>query len=643
VSETPPPRSTGEPQDAAPPSFGAQRLEGTIIDKYDILEKVGEGGMATVYRARHRTLSRDVAVKLMHPMLASTRGHRQRFHREAHTWESLRHPNIPRILDFSGIDEDQCYIVSEFVDGDNLADLLLRLGTVPSEFAAMIGIEVCRALQCAHAQQIVHRDVKPENVMVTTGGRVLLMDFGIARLLDAASMTLTGSLVGSPAYMSPEQAAEAQVDHRSDLFSLGTVLFHAAAGRLPFVGQNTIVVLRHILEGTRPALRELCPEANPLVAATVESLLSTEPDGRPTSATETLEDLEGALRDVGLDPASPPDHPLSLSAFIGDPEAATAALNEHLVRRLTEDGRTALAEGRKARALASFDRVLCLDESNTEVVELLQQAVQAGESYGRRRVLWAALSLLLAVAVAGGVALWAPTGSDGAEAVRTDIEPRDGTGPAAPELVPVAPEPLSPPEQEGPEPPRPEPAAPPSRAQGRVADRPVVTNPSSAVEVVEPTPDEPASGEPATLQWTSTLPLDLWVDGENIAPMYGGHARESHTLAIGTRRVCAHHRNGSARPFCKTYTVRGGETLQHTVVQGDLDWKPLTLIIDASVPPGTRVTVDGEYKGQTPLAAPIRVDGLAEHRVVLQAPGEMARSYTVLPRDAGPGKTHSVP
>jgi serine/threonine-protein kinase len=343
---------------------------GTVLEKYEILEKVGEGGMATVYRGRHTTLDRVVAIKVLHPHLSSSEKNRTRFEREAHAIESLRHPNILRIFDYSGPKSEQCFIVTEFIQGPTLRALLDEVGVMMPEPAALLARQLCQALQIAHAQGIVHRDIKPENVMIDRSGAVKLMDFGIARLMDDLHVTMTGALVGSPAYMSPEQATSGTVDPRSDLFSLGTVFYRMLTGTLPFRGSNPSVVLKNIIDGVYDDPLERVPSLSPVMAAITCRLLARDPADRYASAAEVLTELDAFLRSVKIDPESPGEW--ALTKYLEAPEAYEEKLRPYLVLALVERGKAEVARGETARALKTFNRVLALDEDNREVVDIIE-------------------------------------------------------------------------------------------------------------------------------------------------------------------------------------------------------------------------------------------------------------------------------
>lgn len=337
---------------------------GQILDKYEVLEKVGEGGMASVYRGRHLTLSRDVAIKVLHPHLMGQERNRLRFEREAKAIESLKHPNIVRIFDFSGADSEHVYIITEFINGLTLK-AVLESRPLPSELAAIIGRELCVALEYAHHHGIVHRDIKPENVMICANGQVKLMDFGIARVVDDSKVTITGGLVGSPAYMSPEQATDGDISHPSDLFSLGILLYRAVTGHLPFMGSSPPIILRNIIDGNYPAPEEMVPSMDPNLGDVIRQALEKRPEDRYPSAKAMGQALTRTLLATQY-----PAQVQELADYLRDPIAYDETVKAHLCLTLLPAAKTLMAE-EPAQALRLLNRLLFLDEDNEEVLGLL--------------------------------------------------------------------------------------------------------------------------------------------------------------------------------------------------------------------------------------------------------------------------------
>ena len=324
---------------------------GSVLDKFEVLQKIGEGGMATVYRGRHTALGRDVAIKVLHPHLSRSERNRQRFAREARAIEHLSHDNILEIFDYSGTEVDDCYIVTEFVDGVTLQQILAEQGAIPSEVVLQIAIRLTDALGYAHSLGIIHRDLKPENVMLRRDGAVKLMDFGIARFLDEVHLTLTGALVGSPAYMSPEQAMEKVLDPRSDLFSLGTLLFHLVTGSLPFAGSNPSIILRNIIEGTQAELLALQPTACGSLAEIIEQLMQTNPEDRQSSAEELGEQLRAAMSSLEIEPDMAG---WQVRDWMENPQAYTVRQQAWLDETLLRQGKALLEEGNHLQALRLY-------------------------------------------------------------------------------------------------------------------------------------------------------------------------------------------------------------------------------------------------------------------------------------------------
>jgi serine/threonine-protein kinase len=237
---------------------------GAVVDRYTLVRVLGQGGMGAVYEARHATLSRRFAIKFLLPDLASNRDILRRFENEAKAAGGLEHPNLAAVTDFGRATDGAPYIVMEYLQGEDCAKLLKRLGPLPVPRAVNIVVQACRGLAVAHQAGIVHRDLKPENLFLTDAGdgsdHVKVLDFGIAKLRvsDASVITGTGATFGTAFYMSPEQARGAgEVDARTDVWSMGVVLYELLTGRKPFVGEQFLQVIHQILSAPAPSLASL--------------------------------------------------------------------------------------------------------------------------------------------------------------------------------------------------------------------------------------------------------------------------------------------------------------------------------------------------------------------------------------------------
>ena len=345
-------------------------LIGQKIDKYEIIEQLGEGGMAVVYRAKHLNLPRDVAIKILHPHLSSKERNRNRFSKEAQAIELLDHPNILKILDYSGQDVNCSYIIMELIRGPNLKEILVERKRIPSEVVALIGIHLCRALQYAHEKNLVHRDLKPENVMLSREGILKLTDFGIARFLDDAHVTITGALVGSPAYMSPEQAKDLVVDSRSDLFSLGILLYHLVCGQLPFSGSNPSIILRNIIENNFVPPNEIAMDISMAMTNVIHALLKVEPEERPQQSVQIIPLLEECLTEAGI---AIDDERWSLKMWISDPDSYEERLFKKLEEHLVIKAKMLIKEEKHLEAQPVLNRILSINPESEETMELIQQ------------------------------------------------------------------------------------------------------------------------------------------------------------------------------------------------------------------------------------------------------------------------------
>ena len=271
--------------------------------RYRLVELLGQGGMATIYRATDAQLGREVAVKVLHPEYGRDPDFVARFKQEAQAAASLSHPNIVGVYDF-GTDAVGPYIVMELVDGEDVATLLARNGPLPPRQAARLAAEVAHALAAAHARGIVHRDVKPGNVLVSSDGRVKVTDFGIARAWSDARLTLPGVTLGSVHYFSPEQALGEQATEASDIYSLGIVLYELLSGRRPWEGDSAAAVAMARISAPPPLVSAVRPNVPPVLEAIDRRALSPDPAARYVSAKAMADALEGFLGE-GARPIAP--------------------------------------------------------------------------------------------------------------------------------------------------------------------------------------------------------------------------------------------------------------------------------------------------------------------------------------------------
>ena len=276
------------------PRFVQQTTHDVLVDRYELGPVLGQGGMARVYRGLDRQLRRQVAIKVLAPPFDRDREFVERFQREARAAAGLSHPNIVAVFD-SGSDDGTHFIVTELVEGETLADRLRRDGPMPPAEAVAVAVDVARALAAAHERGLIHRDIKPGNVMLLPDGRVKVVDFGIARAAGSDTLTNTGVVLGSTAYLSPEQAGGQPVDERTDLYALGCVLYEMLTGQVPFSADTPIATMyRHVNEDAAPP-STIAPVERELEEVVLRCL-EKDPKRRFASAAE----LEAALLAVPL-------------------------------------------------------------------------------------------------------------------------------------------------------------------------------------------------------------------------------------------------------------------------------------------------------------------------------------------------------
>jgi len=559
------------------------------IERYELASEIGHGGMATVYRARDTRLDRWVAVKLMHPHLRGTSQARARFAREARAVAKLKHPSILEIYDYSGSDSDNAFIATELLTGPTLRAFVDRVGEVPAEVAGCIGVSLASALSAAHAQGIVHRDVKPENVLLHEEHLLKLTDFGIADMVDPSmsAMTATGQILGSPAHMAPEQVEGGQCDARTDVFALGTILYWLATGELPFTGKNPHQVLKRVVEAAPvdPLL------ARPRIGRPLRDIILRCLEKDPLRRYQTADALERALRDM-LQASGLTDPLATLAAYLRNPEQEAPRIRAQVQAQLLADARSALGAGERARVMEYLDRILAADEHQPEALALLNRV----ERDGRMRTLGAGAFALLAALSC--VALWvffAPRPQPYTPvrlpkaAPAAPVEPRVADEPATPNGVVI----------------RPETPSPVEKAPLRTAPRPrnAPASPSTKLRTVLFAP-EPAN-------------VTISIDGAD--PHSFGPAFRSVELSPGSHSF---HFVG-ARNCCEdaTLTLDLPSGPGETTVAPRLAYRQARVYVASNVPADVSIDGVGVGRARSLLSVP-RLRALAERRQIsVSAPG----------------------
>jgi len=558
-----------------------------IPDRYTLIEEVGQGGMAIVYRATDETLKRVVAIKVLHQHLAAEPESKARLEREAQAVAKLRHENILEIFDYSGLDSQSSYIVTEFIDGQTLKQFLAGRTLRHPEVAALVAVEVCGALAHAHSVGVLHRDVKPENVMVRKDGLLKLMDFGIAQVLDLQRMTVTGQLLGSPAYMAPEIVEGKQLDFRTDVFSVGIMLYLLATGSLPFTGKNPHEVLRRITEGKFTDPRMVGRGVDQAISRIIMKALARRPEDRYSDVGPLADELRAYLNDAGLG-----DIRAELRAFFAGPDTYEAALPKRLAASLTAAATRHLSAKRSVKALEIWNRVLAFDPNNAAVAAALRRLE------GRARLKLAAVLVCGAALLAGGSWLGVKKlASRARERARTQVAlQQTSVAPTSPAPAVVAPPVVPGPAPAAVEPP---PAAATKRTAGATRTR--AARPA-AVPTATPVPAEPVSTRTFTLGPTPQN-VDVYLDGQRQFGYDVDHTK------ISVPWAGVHHiefRSPSNCCFPERITVGPEQPLPaDSIIARRLKWKPAHLVVTTD-PAGatTRLLVREPNRGATTAARP---------------------------------------
>ena len=573
------------------------------LEKYEVLDEIGHGGMATVYRARDTSLDRFVALKVLHPHLQRTSEARARFTREAKSVAKLRHPHILEIYDYSGEGSDETYIAAELLTGPTLKDFVLAHKEVPPEIAVCIALQLADALAEAHDKGIIHRDVKPENALIHQDRCVKLTDFGIAHMVDTHTFTVTGQILGSPGHMAPEQIEGGACDARSDVFSLGTVLYFCATGRLPFVGRNPHHLLKLLLEGEYPDPLRLQPSIGEDLAAIMHKALARAPSERYQSAAEMSDRLRAFLEEMGL---HDPDE--ALARYLADPAVVAQQLHEQSLQRLLSVGASAAKKGDVTKAQAALSRALALDDGNERALKLLGSL---GKRRRRNVLIGLALPLVAVALVGVGYATW----------LRGEaLPPPADAGGTTDETPPSAPS--IPADADGSD------ESPEVPAEGSANTEPVVET--------EPDTDEAPNGRRWVVFKPSPPNVSISVDGSPFEP-YGPDFRRirlkvgSHTFRFVGAEDCCEER------VIRTQIRAGTRDFE---LSAKLRYKPANLYLKGPAPTDTtvRITLPGNRRvsGRIREILSIPMRSLrASAQVRISAPGYRTHKSVVQLRAGG--------
>jgi serine/threonine protein kinase len=341
-------------------SLASTIISSRTIANYRLIEMRGSGGMASVFKAIQLSLERPVALKIMHPHLNSNEVFIARFEKEAKRAAMLHHENIVSIIDY-GCDSGEYYIAMEYIDGVNLSDMLKKQKKMPLEITLFICQQVAEGLKYAHNLGIVHRDIKPANIMLSYDGRVLITDFGIAKATSDPTITSTGQIVGSPSYMSPEQAAGKTTDDRSDLFSLGIILYEMLAGEKPFKGETYQSLVTSIMSDNPMLLQTARVDVTPEIDVIIQKALNKAADSRFKNAEELSDSIESEFAKFKI--TSPRK---MMAEYLKNPIRVTERLRSDKISDHMESALFYLTvgEGKLAEAKREFQEVLRFDRNN---------------------------------------------------------------------------------------------------------------------------------------------------------------------------------------------------------------------------------------------------------------------------------------
>jgi eukaryotic-like serine/threonine-protein kinase len=608
--------------------LGALSGRSPELEKYELLEEIGHGGMATVYRARDKRLGREVAVKVIHHHLRENQEVAARFVSEARAVAKVKHPSIVEVYDVSDTDESERYLVQELVRGTTLRQLLATRGFLPAEIAAAMGVEVGSALEHAHGLGVIHRDVKPENVLLempteaqstpesALNPRVKITDFGIAKLLDVQGVTSTGQVLGSPAHMAPEQIEGGDVSACADVFGLGVLLYESMVGKLPFDGKNPAQVLRRVLDGTFTPADRARPTIGAGLSQIVSKALARDASDRYQSARALTEALKAELVKFGF--AEPRRE---IFDFLRDSAAYQQVYEPRLVQELVKRASAARANKDFVSAAAAFNRALAFRPDDTE---LLRQVAQIAHGERLRLALTrlaaaVAVSAVLIGIVFGSIAWFRSRPMQSVTSSLPSALPSGASGrvaaPSAEALEPATSDSAEPHRQDA------------ARHQGHVRPPASVSSVATETATVRVLVDGPKN---ATVK----------VDGQEIV-WFG----PPHELSVGphTFEFVPPNEECCVAPQTMTVNVvRPNDPSEVQTVRGTIEFKPA--LIDFQGLPGTTASCGELGSFNVPSQQKIRMSTASVHaHCTLIGPPDSGQPPKEFDVTLSPGRLFSIP
>ncbi len=562
---------------------------------FNIIQTVATGGTAVLFKAVQVSLDRVVAVKRLHPHLTQDENFTRRFVLEAKAAASLDHENIVRVIDF-GVEAGSYQMVMEFVEGESLKEVLERWRPIQPELALALAHQILRGLEHAHSKGIVHRDIKPGNVMLTKSGVAKITDFGLAKLTHGNTVqTAADSILGTPLYMSPEQAFGESVDQRSDLFSLGTVLYELLTGRQPFASENYMGVIQNIIHGRVPSVKEINSQVPPAVDAMVMKALAKNREERFQSARMFREAIEAVLGLEGLSAATK-----------GLPALLERDTQTRILPRTKPTKGATSASWAKSTAAAKhgshgglwvtmivvalvmggagwwffWPRARSTGASNLDPTPGVQQATV---TEGALDFIATPLSTPDSAAASATDTSIAATSAPESTLARSETTAAEPAGPSAPPAMPWRADPSSKPAND-----------PPVETTGTDKAQPVTPTETPATQKSEPV-ERPKRDGYLTLE---VEPLaQVYVNGT-----YRGDASPTLRLTLPAGKQTIECRYPKHEPYSETLRIVAGEMSRRTIIL-----KKLKGIISLATQEGAEFYIDGEFVGTTPIRHPIEV------------------------------------